>query len=65
MGDFGPRAFQSGDQDHEFIAAQTRHRILGAHAGFQACGDDLQHAVADRVTERVVDVLEVVEVEKQ
>ena len=52
------------DQDHEFIAAEAGDGVLLAHAVEQARGDLLEHRVAHRVTKGVVDVLEVVEVEK-
>ena len=49
--------------DGEFVAAQTRHQIAVAQAAAQAVGDRLQQLVADRVAERIVDALEVVEIE--
>ncbi len=62
--DLVARAFEAAEQHHELIAAQARDGVFHAHAGFQACGDDFQHRIAHRVTEGVVDVLEVVEVEE-
>lgn len=58
-------AFQAAEQYHELIATQARHGVFQAHTGFQPRCDDLQHRVAHRVAQRVVDVLEVVEVEEQ
>ena len=58
-------ALQAAEQYHKLIAAQARHGVLHAHAGFQAGGDDFQHGVANGVAEGVVDVLEVVQVQKQ
>ena len=52
------------DED-ELVAAQSSHAVVFAHAFQQALGCHAQHAVADMVAERVVDVLEVVEVEEQ
>ena len=53
------------DHDHELVAGIARHEVLAAHAAAQACRDLLQHAVAGLVAERVVDVLEAVEVDEQ
>ena len=56
----GPFARQ---QDREFVAAQPGHRASGTLDGIaQARSDFAQQQVADLVTERVVDVLEVIEV---
>jgi hypothetical protein len=40
-----------------------RATVSLSHAGFQACGDLQQHLVADLVAERVVDALEVIEID--
>ena len=48
--------------DEELVAAETADDVATAGRGLQAVGNDLQQAVADRVTEAVVDDLEVVEV---
>ena len=53
------------DQDHEFVAGIARHEILASHAAAQTLGDLLQHTVAGLVAERVIDVLEAVEVDEQ
>ena len=53
------------DQDGELIAAQAPDGVLAAQAPFEALADLLQELVAGRVAERVVDVLEVVEVDEE
>ncbi len=52
-------------QHRELVAAEARDRVLRAHAAPQAPGGRDEHAVADVVAERVVDDLEVVEVDQQ
>ena len=52
------------DQDRELVAAEARGRVGRARDLQQAGGDRLQHLVAHRVAEAVVDRLEVVEVEE-
>ena len=59
------RLVQAGQQDDEFVAAETGHGVDIAQLQFQACGDGLEQLVADRVAEAVVDLLETVEIEKQ
>ena len=49
--DFIARALKATEQHHEFIAAQARHRIFQAHAGFEPRRDDLQYCVTDRMAE--------------
>ena len=49
--------------DGEFIAAQTRDGIGFARAATQPLGNELQQFVADRMPERIVDTLELVEIE--
>ena len=51
-------------RDDEFIPAQTRSDVALAKGSFQAHRDGLQHAVSYVVTERIVDVLEKVQVEQ-
>ncbi len=53
-----------GQHQDEFIAAQTRYRVLFAHHQVQASGQRDQQFVADAVAQRVVDVLEVIEIEE-
>ena len=51
-------------RDHrELLAAQPRHHIVIARHVLEAVGDRPQHLVADIVAMRVVDLLEMVEVE--
>ena len=49
--------------DGEFVAAEPRDQIVAAHHAAQALGDVEDELVADVVAERVVDVLEVIEVD--
>ena len=51
-------------QDHELVAAQPRHGVAPGHAGAQALGDLLQQLVALLVAQRVVEHLEVVQVDE-
>jgi hypothetical protein len=53
------------DHHQEFIAAKARHRVAGAHAGQHALPDLPQQLVALLVAERVVQGLEVVQVDEQ
>ena len=53
------------EQDGELVAAEARDGVARAHARAQALGDRDQQLVADRVAERVVDGLEVVDVDEQ
>ena len=50
-------------QDPELVAAEARDRVAVAQAADEALGDELQQHVAVLVAERVVDLLELVEVE--
>ena len=54
-----------GEADDELVAAETRGGVLFPQAGREPRGDRRQQQIADRVAERVVDVLEPVEVEEQ
>ena len=49
--------------DGEFVAAEAGHQILAAHDAAQPLGDVEDELVADVMAERVVDVLEVIEVD--
>src|ERR1700730_18503442 len=49
-------------QDEEFISAMTTHRVGGAHSRLQVSRCQLYHLIPDRVPERVVDPLEMVEI---
>ena len=59
-----PERHPFGD-DHELVAAEAPERVDVAHDAVQARGDRPQQLVADAVAERVVDRLEVVEVDEQ
>ena len=59
------RRVQVGQADRELVAAQPRDRVGPAQRGAQPLGDLAQQQVAGVVAERVVDVLEAVEVEQQ
>ena len=54
-----------GKQHDEFIAALPADRVRGAHAIHQPLGDGLKKLVADRMSQRIVDVLETVQIQKQ
>src|SRR6266852_806290 len=66
-GDLGQRGrvAQLLDQQHELVSAEARDDVALAHAVCQALGGFLQHPVAELVAERVVDVLETVEVHEE
>ena len=51
-------------EDRELVAAQPGRRVLGPYAAEQALRGRAQQLVARRVAERVVDVLEPVEVDQ-
>ena len=53
------------EQDRELVAAEAGGGVAGAGGAADAIGDGLQQLVADGVAERVVDRLEVVEVDEQ
>ena len=52
-----------GGDDRELVAAEPRHQIVAAHDMRQPQRDVADEFVADRMAERVVDVLEMVEVD--
>jgi hypothetical protein len=54
-----------GEQDGELLAADARRHVYAARAGLQRVGEAAQHVVAHVVAVRVVDPLEVVNVEHQ
>lgn len=58
-------AAQILQHDHEFVAADTGHRIAVAHAIGQAPGNLPQEQVALVVAQGVVEDLEVVEIDEQ
>ena len=51
--------------DGKFVTAQPCHGVVIANMRAKALGDRPQQCVADLVAERVVDVLEPIEVERQ
>ena len=53
------------DQDRELVATEPSGDIVGAQDFAQAVGDVHEEAIARRVAQRVVDDLEVVEIEEQ
>ena len=59
------RPIEAGQDDREVVAADPRHRIGIVDDALQAARTGAQQGVAGRMAERVVDVLEVVEVELQ
>lgn len=54
-----------GQHDQELVAAEPRRDVAGADAAGQSPGHFHQQAIADMMTERVVDVLEAVEIDQQ
>ncbi len=52
-------------EHHEFVAAEPRHEVLRPQHLAQPVGDGAQQLVAAGMTERVVDLLELVEVDEQ
>ena len=61
----GPLVVALGLDDREFVAAQPRKHIRAAQRRFQAIRHLPQQRVACGMSERVVDVLEAVEIEHQ
>ena len=51
--------------DGEFVTAQAGDDVFIADAGAHPPGSRLQQEIADRMTERVIDILEVVEIEAE
>jgi len=66
FGDFECGFRFGAGQDHgEFLAAVAEHEIIDAHSCGQCLRDGLQHTVAGRVAELVVDALEVIHIDQQ
>ena len=69
VADLGRQRFDIADvrddvlQHGEFVAAEAGDQVGLAHARFQPFGDQAQQIVAHRMAERVVDVLEMIEIE--
>ena len=62
----GRRRLAGGHLRHgELVTAEARDRIRAADEATQARGHELQQRISDRMAERVVDVLEPVEVEAE
>ena len=59
------RTLQGGQYGDEFVAAQARHQILGPNGGAQAPRHLAQQLVAGLVAQRIIDRLEMVEVDEQ
>ena len=53
----------AGLHDRELVAAQSRDEAGGADAAAQAGGDGFEQLVADQMAERIVDALELVDVD--
>ena len=58
-----PTLLDRGLNDGEFVAAEPRRHVGFLEAAAQALGDRLQQLIADRMAERVVDALELVDVD--
>ena len=52
-------------QHDELVAAEPRQEVLGSHGVAQLLRRELQQVIAGRMTARVVDVLELVEVDEE
>src|SRR6266700_3771611 len=57
--------FDPALDDREFVTPQARHEIHLAHAATQPFGNSLQQLVTDKMPVRIVDLLELIEVEEQ
>ena len=56
---------QAAHHDHELVTTLPRHDVVGAQARLQTAGHGLEQQVAHAVPQAVVDVLEVVKIDKQ
>ena len=59
------RGIEARKDDDEFVAAEPRDGVGFAHRGREPLRDRLQQLIARIVAQRVVDPLEVIEVEEQ
>ena len=59
------RGVQASHDDGELVTAEPGNRIGLPDAAAQSLGDNFEELVADRVAERVVDALEMIEVETE
>ena len=57
-------AVDPGLDHHKLIAAEPRHRIVGADNRTQAFGDDLEQKITAVVSKGVIDVLEAIKIDK-
>lgn len=58
----GDEPAQHGD---ELVAAEPGHQVVATDGAPQPIGDDLQRGVPGRVAERVVDALEVIQIDEK
>ena len=58
-------AGQQRQAQHEFIAAETGYTIAFTQTLLQAICHQLQHAITDLVSERIVDVLEMIQIDEE
>ena len=56
---------QFGQEDGELVAPHAGQRVGPADAAFEPAGDLLEQRIADGMTERVVDLLEPVEIHEE
>ena len=56
---------QTGDHEHELVAALARHGVVVAHAIAQSLGHVLEQCVAHVVAQAVVDELELVQIHQR
>jgi len=64
----GGRVFRMADlrkQDYKFISALAADSVGIANAGQQSLGNGLKKLVADGVSQRIVDVLETIQIQKE
>ena len=57
--------FDLREHDNEFIAAVATYRVRAAHGCVEPSGQSLKHLVADRMSERVVNLFEAIDVDKE
>ncbi|MNH06806.1 hypothetical protein D3C79_661850 [compost metagenome] len=53
-----------GDEDAEFVAAETGNHILTAGRRLDVAGDNLEQLIASIMTEAVIDAFEMINVEE-
>ena len=57
------RLLDGGLNDRELVAAESRRHVGFSEAIAQTLGDDPEQLIADRMAERVVDALELVDID--